>query len=162
MGWAKNGEKAGTAGYSYRLEAIQIKLVKKSSSAPSNDGNTSDKFRDANNKPSPQPNPTPTPEEPTTEEKTIEFRCYICSGFTKAEMVPFSEGGNSYYWVCAKDGEPCGKKFYQEEYYIWKYGYYDENDPNMNLRAHAKYERTKGNSSHGGWKEYRDEKFPVK
>ena len=29
LGWAKNGESAGTEGYSYRLEAIQIQLVKK-------------------------------------------------------------------------------------------------------------------------------------
>ena len=29
MGWAKNGEAAGTEGYGYRVEAIQIKIVKK-------------------------------------------------------------------------------------------------------------------------------------
>lgn len=160
MGWAKNGEKAGTAGYSYRLEAIQIKLVKKGGAAPYNNGNIPDKFKEKDMKPEPKPEPT-TPEEPTTEEKTIEFRCYICSGFTKADMIEVSEGW--YEWHCAKDGKPCGKKFYQEEYYIWKYGYYDENDPNMSLRAHAKYEmKNNKNGSHGGWKEYRDEKFPVK
>jgi uncharacterized protein YjdB len=34
MGWTKNGAKAGTAGMSYRLEAIQIVLVKKGAAAP--------------------------------------------------------------------------------------------------------------------------------
>ena len=34
MGWAKNGASAGTAGYSYRLEGIQIVLVNKGGSAP--------------------------------------------------------------------------------------------------------------------------------
>ena len=34
LGWAKNGQSAGTAGYSYRLEAIQIVLVPKGGSAP--------------------------------------------------------------------------------------------------------------------------------
>lgn len=29
LGWAKNGEKAGTAGFAYGVEAVQIKLVKK-------------------------------------------------------------------------------------------------------------------------------------
>lgn len=40
MGWAKNGESAGTAGYSYRLEGIQIKLVKKGGAAPGSTANT--------------------------------------------------------------------------------------------------------------------------
>ena len=34
MGWAKNGEQSGTQGYSYRLEGIQIKLVKKGENGP--------------------------------------------------------------------------------------------------------------------------------
>ncbi|MBQ7628078.1 MAG: serine protease, partial [Clostridiales bacterium] len=34
MGWAKNGEYAGTAGRSARLEGIQIVLVPKGSPAP--------------------------------------------------------------------------------------------------------------------------------
>ena len=34
LGWAKNGESAGTSGYGYRVEAIEIKLVKKGGSAP--------------------------------------------------------------------------------------------------------------------------------
>ena len=34
LDWAKNGEPAGTAGYSYRLEAIKIKLVQKDKGAP--------------------------------------------------------------------------------------------------------------------------------
>ncbi len=42
MGWAKNGEQAGTAGYAYRLEAIQVKLVPKGSAAP---GSTANRFR---------------------------------------------------------------------------------------------------------------------
>ena len=29
LGWAKNGESAGTAGYGYRLEGLQIVLVEK-------------------------------------------------------------------------------------------------------------------------------------
>ena len=29
LGWARNGESSGTQGYGYRLEAIEIKLVKK-------------------------------------------------------------------------------------------------------------------------------------
>lgn len=42
LGWAKNGESAGTEGYSYRLEALQVKLVKKGASAP---GSTSNAFK---------------------------------------------------------------------------------------------------------------------
>ena len=34
MGWTKNGESAGTEGYGYRVEAIQIKIVKKGAQAP--------------------------------------------------------------------------------------------------------------------------------
>ena len=34
LDWAKNGESAGTAGYSYRLEAIEIRLVEKEGEAP--------------------------------------------------------------------------------------------------------------------------------
>ena len=36
IAWAKNGEEAGTEGYSYRLEAIQIQLVLKGENAPGN------------------------------------------------------------------------------------------------------------------------------
>ena len=42
MGWASNGQAAGTAGYSYRLEAIQIQLVPKGEAAP---GSTNNAFR---------------------------------------------------------------------------------------------------------------------
>ena len=41
MDWASNGEAAGTAGYSYRIEAIQIELVEKGEKAP---GNTTKPF----------------------------------------------------------------------------------------------------------------------
>lgn len=34
LGWAKNGEIAGTAGLAKRMEAIQIKLVEKGGKAP--------------------------------------------------------------------------------------------------------------------------------
>ncbi len=34
MDWAKNGQSAGTAGLSYRLEAIQIIIVQKGGTAP--------------------------------------------------------------------------------------------------------------------------------
>ena len=34
LGWAKNGESAGSAGLSYRLEAIQIQIVPKNTTAP--------------------------------------------------------------------------------------------------------------------------------
>ena len=34
MGWAKNGESAGTAGYSYRLEGIHIMIVPKGTNPP--------------------------------------------------------------------------------------------------------------------------------
>ena len=44
LDWAKNGEEAGSEGYGKRLEAIQIKLVKKGNTAP---GATSDAFRKA-------------------------------------------------------------------------------------------------------------------
>ena len=44
MGWAKNGENAGSAGYGYRLEGIQIKLVKKGSAAP---GSTANAYSEA-------------------------------------------------------------------------------------------------------------------
>lgn len=42
MGWARNGAQAGTAGYAYRLEAIQVKLVPKGGAAP---GPTAGAFR---------------------------------------------------------------------------------------------------------------------
>ena len=41
MGWAKNGETAGTTGQSLRLEAIQIRILPNTESAPANDGSTS-------------------------------------------------------------------------------------------------------------------------
>ena len=41
MGWAKNGESAGTEGAYKRLEAIQIKIVEKGKAAP---GSTSNHF----------------------------------------------------------------------------------------------------------------------
>ena len=34
LDWAKNGQEAGTQGYAYRLEAIEIKLVEKGGQAP--------------------------------------------------------------------------------------------------------------------------------
>ena len=37
LGWAKNGENAGTLGYSYRVEAIKIRLVKKNHTSPAED-----------------------------------------------------------------------------------------------------------------------------
>ena len=40
MGWAKNGQEAGSAGYAYRLEAVQIAIVKKGASAPGSTANT--------------------------------------------------------------------------------------------------------------------------
>ena len=36
MGWAKNGEPAGTAGHGFRLEALQVVLVAKNAAAPAN------------------------------------------------------------------------------------------------------------------------------
>jgi uncharacterized protein YjdB len=41
MGWAKNGAQAGTAGYGYRLEGIEIQIVEKGTEAP---GNTTNAF----------------------------------------------------------------------------------------------------------------------
>jgi hypothetical protein len=34
MGWASNGADAGTAGYGYRLEGIEIQIVKKGAGVP--------------------------------------------------------------------------------------------------------------------------------
>ena len=34
MGWAKNGEKAGSEGYARHMEAVEIKLVKKGEKGP--------------------------------------------------------------------------------------------------------------------------------
>ena len=34
LGWTSNGEKAGSAGYGKRLEALEIRLVKKGDEAP--------------------------------------------------------------------------------------------------------------------------------
>jgi uncharacterized protein YjdB len=39
LGWAKNGESAGTAGLSKRLEGIEIVLVPKGSAAPGSTAN---------------------------------------------------------------------------------------------------------------------------
>lgn len=44
MGWAKNGESAGSAGYSKRLEAIQVVLVEKGQAAP---GSTANAYRES-------------------------------------------------------------------------------------------------------------------
>ena len=41
MGWAKNGEEAGSEGYGKRVEAIEVRLVAKGSAAP---GSTSGRF----------------------------------------------------------------------------------------------------------------------
>lgn len=46
MAWTKNGEQAGTQGYGYAMEAIQIKMVEKNGKAPSSSGSvTTDAFR---------------------------------------------------------------------------------------------------------------------
>ena len=34
LGWAKNGENAGTVGYVYQMEAIQVQLVRKEATGP--------------------------------------------------------------------------------------------------------------------------------
>ena len=39
LGWAKNGQQSGSAGYSYRLEGIEIRLVKKGGPAPGSTAN---------------------------------------------------------------------------------------------------------------------------
>ncbi len=44
LGWAKNGEAAGSEGYGKRVEAIEVRLVAKGGAAP---GSTSDCFRKA-------------------------------------------------------------------------------------------------------------------
>ena len=38
LAWTKNGESAGTEGYSKQMEAIQIKIVTKGEEAPSTAG----------------------------------------------------------------------------------------------------------------------------
>ena len=38
LGWAKNGESAGSEGYAKNIEAIEIKLVKKGEQGPSGGG----------------------------------------------------------------------------------------------------------------------------
>jgi hypothetical protein len=67
MDWAKNGQASGTAGYSYRLEALQIRLVEKGGSAP---GSTTEPFKDANN---------PTPVESFTY-MPDDYAQAVCSG----------------------------------------------------------------------------------
>ena len=65
MDWAKNGQSAGTAGLSYRLEAIQIQLVPKGGAAP---GSTAVPFRNANGPVPTNPNPIePEPTNPTSD-----------------------------------------------------------------------------------------------
>ncbi|XBG91701.1 hypothetical protein V4S38_04960 [Enterococcus cecorum] len=39
LGWAKNGEQAGTQGFAYHAEALEIKIVEKNSSGPKQTGN---------------------------------------------------------------------------------------------------------------------------
>lgn len=43
LGWAKNGESAGTQGYNYQAEAVEVRLVEKGSDAP---GSTDGAFRE--------------------------------------------------------------------------------------------------------------------
>lgn len=50
MGWAKNGELAGTAGYGYRLEGIEIKVVPKGEPAPSNNVVYANPFKNSDEK----------------------------------------------------------------------------------------------------------------
>jgi len=59
MGWAKNGGSAGTTGFSYRLEGIEIIVVGKGGTAP---GSLENAFRQnmSNLPPSPFPNPSET------------------------------------------------------------------------------------------------------
>ena len=45
MGWAKNGESAGSEGYAKRLEAVQVVLVKKGQSGPTSKGDVSYAFK---------------------------------------------------------------------------------------------------------------------
>ena len=42
MAWAKDGGEAGTTGYGRRLEAVQVRLVRKGDTAPSSDGGNVD------------------------------------------------------------------------------------------------------------------------
>ena len=42
LGWAKNGERAGTQGFAYGMQAIEIRLVEKGGKAP---GSTADAFK---------------------------------------------------------------------------------------------------------------------
>ena len=48
MNWAKNGEAAGTEGFSYRIEAYQVQLVPKGQSGPSGKGNKFVKYQNLN------------------------------------------------------------------------------------------------------------------
>ncbi|WP_425955223.1 hypothetical protein [Xylanimonas sp. McL0601] len=38
LGWAKNSQQSGAAGYAYRLEAVEVNLVAKGDLAPSGTG----------------------------------------------------------------------------------------------------------------------------
>lgn len=51
VGWASNGQAAGTAGYGYRLEALEVVLVPKGQPAP---GSTANAFYNLNGEPSVQ------------------------------------------------------------------------------------------------------------
>ena len=42
LGWAQNGQKSGTTGYAKRIEAIEIRLVKKGDEGP---GSTENAYR---------------------------------------------------------------------------------------------------------------------
>ncbi|KAF0091028.1 MAG: yccB [Fusobacteria bacterium] len=45
MGWAKNGENAGTSGNDYRIEAMKVVLITKGAAAP---GSTTGAYKDIN------------------------------------------------------------------------------------------------------------------
>ena len=146
MGWSKNGERAGTAGYSYRLEAIQIKLIRKNGAAPKNDGNITAKYKERKWVSAHYENKWVVDKAAWDEPVYKEFEYVVCNGFDKAVII----NGEVRKADGAKD---CNKKFYTKDYYEWKYGYYDENDPNMSRTAHAIYEETHNtcNFSHGGY-----------
>jgi uncharacterized protein YjdB len=74
MDWAKNGESAGTAGYSYRLEAIEIVLVKKGDPAP---GPTANRFIEPG-----VPNPVGDTVSYQTHVQDIGWQDYTCNGAT--------------------------------------------------------------------------------
>ena len=130
MGWAKNGEAAGTARYAKRLEAIQIVLCRKGTAPGANVAGivsaTSDSYKDALN-PTPTTPTTPTvptvpttptvPQNPTLQPALTQtvtyYQCDSCNNIYRTEEEleqHFAFWDPKYHVICSCGVNKAGTK----------------------------------------------------